>query len=149
MQDTRDKYHTFEMTRTFVGVNGDELRLTKPQQHVLEVLQAVEEQSDARGVAFIRQVDLADGMGVSRATVIKAIRNAENAGLLVTVVDRHQMALSGGCKAYGLTPKGLSLLTDRRTQLSEARRAKRRRKTGLEKFPTDADLGIGANDDWI
>ena len=133
----------FEMTRAFVGVNGEILRLHKPQQHVLEVLQAVESNSDARGVAFIRQVDL------SAATVIKAIRNAEDGDLLATVVDRHQISPATGCKAYRLTPNGVRLLAERRSQLAEAERTRSRKKTGLEKFQTDAELGIGVNNDWI
>lgn len=139
----------FEMTRAFVGVNGEILRLHKPQQHVLEVLQAVESNSDARGVAFIRQVDLSAEMEVSRATVIKAIRNAEDGDLLATVVDRHQINPATGCKAYRLTPNGVRLLAERRSQLAEAERTRSCKKTGLEKFQTDAELGIGVNSDWI
>lgn len=148
MDAVKNNNRTFAMTRDFVGDNGKELRLPKPQQHVLEVLQAVDSRSDSRDVAFIRQVDLSDEMKVSRKTVIKAVRNAEEAGLLVTVVDRHQMAHSG-CKGYRLTAEGMTLLTDRRTQLLEANRSRKRRKTGLEKFPTDAELGIGVTNEWI
>ena len=100
MEATKDKHRTFEMTRSFVGVNGEELRLAKPQQHVLEVLLIVEANMDVRGVAFVRQVDLSASMGVSRKIVIQAIENAENAGLLVTVITRQQMGRAGGCKAY-------------------------------------------------
>lgn len=149
MEATKDKHRTFEMTRSFVGVNGEELRLAKPQQHVLEVLLIVEANMDARGVAFVRQVDLSASMGVSRKIVIQAIENAESAGLLVTVITRHQMGHAGGCKAYRLTPEGVRLLAERRSQLAETRQGRRSRKTGLEKFPTDAELGIGVSDDWF
>ena len=142
MEATKDKHRTFEMTRSFVGVNGEELRLAKPQQHVLEVLLIVEANMDARGVAFVRQVDLSASMGVSRKIVIQAIENAESAGLLVTVITRQQMGRAGGCKAYRLTPEGVRLL-------AETRQGRRSRKTGLEKFPTDAELGIGVSDDWF
>lgn len=149
MDAVKNNNCAFEMTRAFVGVNGEILRLHKPQQHVLEVLQAVESNSDARGVAFIRQVDLSAEMKVCRKIVIKAIRNAEEAGLLETVVDRHQISPATGCKAYRLTPNGVRLLAERRSQLVEAERLRSRKKTGLEKFQTDAELGIGVNNDWI
>lgn len=149
MDAVKNNNCAFEMTRAFVGVNGKILRLHKPQQHVLEVLQAVESNSDARGVAFIRQVDLSAEMEVSRATVIKAIRNAEDGDLLATVVDRHQINHATGCKAYRLTPNGVRLLAERRSQLAEAERTRSCKKTGLEKFRTDAELGIGVNSDWI
>lgn len=149
MDAVKNNNCAFEMTRAFVGVNGEILRLPKPQQHVLEVLQAVDNNSDARGVAFIRQVDLSAEMEVSRATVIKAIRNAEDGDLLATVVNRHQISPATGCKAYRLTPNGVRLLAERRSQLAEAERARSCKKTGLEKFRTDAELGIGVNSDWI
>lgn len=149
MEATKDKHRTFEMTRSFVGVNGEELRLAKPQQHVLEVLLIVEANMDVRGVAFVRQVDLSASMGVSRKIVIQAIENAESAGLLVTVITRQQMGRAGGCKEYRLTPEGVRLLAERRSQLAETRQGRRSRKTGLEKFPTDVELGIGVSDDWF
>ena len=149
MDEVKNNDCAFEMSRAFVGVNGEILRLSKPQQHVLEVLQAVESNSDVRGLAFIRQVDLSAEMKVSRKIVIKAIRNAEEAGLLATAVDRHQISPAIGCKAYRLTPNGVRLLAERRSQIAEAERLRSRKKTGLEKFQTDAELGIGVNNDWI
>lgn len=149
MNEVKNNDCAFEMSRAFVGVNGEILRLSKPQQHVLEVLQAVESNSDVRGLAFIRQVDLSAEMKVSRKIVIKAIRNAEEAGLLATAVDRHQISPAIGCKAYRLTPNGVRLLAERRSQLAEAERLRSRKKTGIEKFKTDAELGIGVNNDWI
>lgn len=149
MDEVKNNNCAFEMTSTFVGVNGEILRLSKPQQHVLEVLQAVESNSDVRGLAFIRQVDLSAEMKVSRKIVIKAIRNAEEAGLLATAVNRHQISPTIGCKAYRLTPNGVRLLAERRSQIAEAERLRSRKKTGLEKFQTDAELGIGVNNDWI
>lgn len=112
----------FFIPHTLIASNGQVNRLTRRQERVIDILNAVRLTQRDNGVAPVSQNAIAEEIGISRTLAIKSIRDAEQAGLLVTVVSRKEMSRAKtGCKAYMLTEEGGALLDQFWARAREAR----------------------------